>query len=79
MKDYILSFEDVKQDLNDKLAKVREELKKAVDRMEAANIRAKAAEVQRDSIEAKYIELEVTSSIKINKFKAKLSDSNKEV
>lgn len=55
------------------------EVKKVVDKVNGASTQAKAIEVQKDTAKVKYTELEVTSTIEINKLKTDLFDSNKEI
>lgn len=49
IKHYILSFEEMKRDLNRNLSMVKEEAKKAIGKIEAANAWTKTAKVERDA------------------------------
>lgn len=52
LKHYILSFDEVKKEPNKKLSKVKEEAKKAVDKVNIANALVKATEAKRDVVMA---------------------------
>lgn len=86
LKYFIITYDDIKKNMQKKLLEAHEATKRAVDEVEAANAWAKAIEVQKDAIEAwrsaveaTNIELVVTTTVEMNKLKTDLSCANKEV